>query len=143
MTNKGIVTKVEGDLLTVIFERHEACGDCHACMHGSTDCKKHTVQLRGKAEVGDEVVVEMDDSHVMSASAAAYLIPFAGMIVGLTLGWQLSGSLDGMARELTAAAAAVLGTAAAYGVMRLLDARLAKGRWEQRIVAVRKPEERA
>ena len=71
MTNKGIVTQVEGEMLTVVFERHEACGDCHACMHGSTDCAKHTVTLRGRAEVGDEVVVEMDDSQVMAASAAA------------------------------------------------------------------------
>ena len=52
MTNKGIVTAVSGDELTVIFERHEACGDCHACMHGSTDCAKHTVKLRGRANVG-------------------------------------------------------------------------------------------
>ena len=36
MTNKGIVTAVSGDELTVIFERHEACGDCHACMRGSS-----------------------------------------------------------------------------------------------------------
>ena len=35
MTNKGVVTEVNGDTLTVAFERHEACGDCHACMHGS------------------------------------------------------------------------------------------------------------
>ena len=91
MINKGIVTKVNGDMLTVIFERHEACGDCHACMHGSTSCAKHTVQIRGKAEVGDEVVVEMDDSRVMEASATAYLIPFAGMMLGFLLFLFLAG----------------------------------------------------
>ena len=140
MTNKGVVTKVEGDMLTIVFERHEACGDCHACMRGSTDCSKHTVTLKGKADVGDEVVVEMDDSQVMAASAAAYLIPFAGLILGLALGWQLGGSLlSGFNRELVAALFAVLGTAAAYCVMRVLDPKLAKGRWEQKIVSVRKP----
>ena len=140
MTNKGIVTQVEGDLLTIVFERHEACGDCHACMHGSTDCNKHTVKLRGKAEVGDEVVVEMDASQVMTASAAAYLVPFAGMIAGLVLGWQLGPMLPSLNRELVAAFTAVLGTAAAYCVMRVLDPKLAKGRWEQRIVSVKKPD---
>ena len=74
MTNKGIVKEVNGEMLTVEFERHEACGDCHACMHGSTDCAKHTITIRGKADVGDEIVVEMDESHVMAASATAYLI---------------------------------------------------------------------
>ena len=131
MINKGIVTKVEGDMLTVIFERHEACGDCHACMHGSTDCSKHTVQIRGKAEVGDQVVVEMDDSRVMEASAAAYLVPFAGMMLGLGAGWWFGGLQSAINRELVAAACAVLGTAAAYFIMKLLDPKLAKGRWKR------------
>lgn len=140
MTNKGVVTKVEGGFLTVVFERHEACGDCHACMHGSTDCNKHTVKIRGQAEVGDEIVVEMDDSQVMAASATAYLIPFAGMMLGLGLGWWLGGgALSGFNRELVTALFAVLGTAAAYCVMRALDPKLSKGRWEQRIISVTKP----
>ena len=139
MINKGIVTKVEGDMLTVVFERHEACGDCHACMHGSTDCAKHTVKLRGKADVGDEIVVEMDDSQVMAASATAYLIPFAGMMLGLGAGWWLSGMQSAINPELVTAAGAILGTAAAYLIMKQLDPKLSKGRWEQRIVSVKKP----
>lgn len=139
MINKGIVTKVEGDMLTVVFERHEACGDCHACMHGSTDCAKHTVKLRGKADVGDEIVVEMDDSQVMAASATAYLIPFAGMMLGLGAGWWLGGMQSAINPELVTAAGAILGTAAAYLIMKQLDPKLSKGRWEQRIVSVKKP----
>ncbi|MBR2942333.1 MAG: SoxR reducing system RseC family protein [Clostridia bacterium] len=139
MTNKGVVTQVDGDMLTVVFERHEACGDCHACMHGSADCAKHTVQIRGKADVGDQIVVEMDDSKVVSASAAAYLAPFAGMMLGLGAGWWLGGMQTLINRELVEAAGAILGTAAAYFIMKLLDPKLAKGRWEQRIVSVTKP----
>ncbi len=89
MTNKGVVTAVNGDTLTVAFERHEACGDCHACMHGSENCAKHTVNLKGTAQVGDIIEVEMDDSHVMEASALAYMLPLAGFIVGLAAGWGL------------------------------------------------------
>lgn len=139
MINKGIVTKVNGDMLTVIFERHEACGDCHACMHGSTSCAKHTVQIRGKAEVGDEVVVEMDDSRVMEASATAYLIPFAGMMLGLGAGYVLGGMQSAVNPELVTAAGAIVGTAAAYLIMKLLDPVLSRGRWEQKIVSARKP----
>ena len=36
---------------------------------------------------------------------------------------------------------AIAGTAAAYLVMRVLDPHFAKGRWEQKIVSVTKPEE--
>jgi len=139
MINKGIVTGVEGEMLTVVFERHEACGDCHACMHGSTDCAKHTVKIRGKADVGDEIVVEMDDSQVMAASATAYLIPFAGMMLGLGAGYLLGGRQSAINPELVTAAGAILGTAVAYLIMKLLDPKLSKGRWEQRIVSVKKP----
>lgn len=141
MTNKGIVTEVSGNELTIVFERHEACGDCHACMHGSEDCAKHTVKLRGRAQVGDQVVVEMDDSQVMAASAAAYLIPFAGLAAGLGLGWLLSGKITAVNGELLMAALGIVGTAVAYVVMRALDPKLSKGRWEPRIVSVTRPQD--
>ena len=134
MTNKGIVREVNGDMLTVEFERREACGDCHACMHGSTDCKKHTITIRGKADVGDQIVVEMDESHVMAASATAYMIPFTGFMLGLFISYALGAS------EPVMALGAVAGTAAAYLIMRVLDPILSKGRWEHRIVSVRKPD---
>lgn len=135
MTNKGIVTEVNGEMLTVVFERHEACGDCHACSMGSMNCKKHTLKIKGKADVGDEIVVEMDESHVMAASAVAYMIPFAGFAVGISGAYFL-----GLSEPLMALCA-VAGTAAAYMVMRVLDPVLAKDRWEQRIVSVTKPQE--
>ena len=134
MTSKGIVRAVNGDTLTVEFERREACGDCHACMHGSTSCAKHTITLKGKADVGDEIVVEMDESHVMAASAVAYLIPFAGFMIGLFGAYALKLS------EPLMALCAVAGTALAYMVMRVLDPILTKGRWEHHIVSVTKPE---
>ncbi|MBR3794437.1 MAG: SoxR reducing system RseC family protein [Clostridia bacterium] len=133
MTNKGIVKEVNGEMLTVVFERHEACGDCHACMHGSTNCAKHTITLKGKADVGDEIVVEMDESHIMAASATAYMIPFAGFMLGLLAGYALKMS------EPLMALCAVAGTAAAYVIMRMLDPVLSKGRWEHKIVSVKKP----
>ena len=134
MTNKGIVKEVNGEMITVVFERHEACGDCHACHMGSTDCAKHTITIKGKADVGDEIVVEMDESHVMAASATAYMIPFAGFMIGLLGSYALKMS------EPLMALCAVAGTACAYLVMRALDPILSKGRWEHHIVSVTKPD---
>ncbi len=134
MTNKGIVKEVNGEMITVVFERHEACGDCHACHMGSTDCAKHTITIKGKADVGDQIVVEMDESHVMAASATAYMIPFAGFMIGLLGSYAL-----GLSEPLMALCA-VAGTAAAYVVMRMLDPILSKGRWEHHIVSVTNPE---
>ena len=134
MTNKGIVKEVKGEMITVVFERHEACGDCHACHMGSTNCAKHTITIKGKADVGDEIVVEMDESHVMAASATAYMIPFAGFMIGLLGSYALKLS------EPLMALCAVASTAVAYMIMRVLDPILSKGRWEHKIVSVSKPE---
>lgn len=134
MINKGIVREVNGEMLTVEFERHEACGDCHACHLGSENCAKHTITIPGRADVGDEIVVEMDESHVMAASATAYMIPFAGFMIGLLGSYALKLS------EPLMALCAVAGTAAAYAIMRMLDPILSKGRWELKIVSVNKPE---
>lgn len=136
MKNKGIVTDVSGEMLTIVFDRPEACGECHNCMRGSEDCSKHTIHLRGKANKGDVVEVELDDSHVMAASALAYLIPLAGFIAGLAIGWALGGVFTAVNAELLMALFAVIGTAIAYLVMRALDPHFSKGRWEPRIISV-------
>ena len=83
--------------------------------------------------MGDEIVVEMDESHIMAASATAYMIPFAGFMLGLLAGYALKMS------EPLMALCAVAGTAAAYVIMRMLDPVLSKGRWEHKIVSVKKP----
>ena len=140
MTNKGTVAAVNGDQLTIVFERPEACGDCHNCMRGSEDCAKHTIVLRGQAAPGDVVEVEMDDSHVMAASALAYIVPLAGFLLGLLVGW-LARSAVALNPDLTMALCAVIGTALAYLLMRAIDPHVSKGRWEPRIISVRKPEE--
>ena len=141
MVNKGVVKEVLGEELVVVFERHEACGDCHACMHGSEDCAKHTIKIKGKAEVGDIIEVEMDDSHVIAATAMAYMIPFAGLMLGLFGGWALSKVITAINGELIMAMSEVVGTAFAYVVMSILDPIFSKGRWEQKIISVSKPEE--
>lgn len=141
MINTGVVKEAVGGILTIEFERHEACGDCHACMHGSENCAKHTIKLPGKADAGDRVEVELDDSHVMAASALAYMVPLAGFVLGLAAGWLASTKLTGLNGDLVMTVFAVAGTALAYLVMRALDPIFSKGRWEPKIISVKKPEE--
>ena len=120
MTNKGVVTAVNGDTLTVAFERHEACGDCHACMHGSENCAKHTVKPQGTGRrSATSSKWKWMSSHVMEASALAYMLPLAGFIVGLAAGWGLTtDGREDRSGELLMALCAVIGTAAAYFIMR-------------------------
>lgn len=130
MKNAGIVKAADGGKLTIEFERLEACGDCHNCARGSTNCKQHTLVIPGQANPGDVVVVEMDDSHVMLASMVAYMIPLAGFLLGLGAGVLLK------VNEGLIALTAIAGTALAYGLMRLLDPIFSRGKWEPRIIEV-------
>ena len=136
MVNKGIVQKSENGSLTVVFERPEACGECHACSRGSESCAKHTLVIRGEASPGDEIKVEIDDGHVVAASALAYLIPLAGMILGLLAGYAAGGRNAGRSNELLMAGCALAGTALGYLLMRRLNPVFSKDRWQPRIVSV-------
>ena len=79
----------------------------------------------------------------MAASAVAYMIPLAGFIAGLAAGWGISGYAGGINAELLMALCAVIGTGVAYLIMRALDPHFSKGRWEQRIVSVKRPDDPA
>ncbi len=130
MINKGIVQKSENGFLTVVFDRPEACGECHACNRGSESCAKHTVIIEGTANPGDTVEVRIDDSHIVMASALAYLIPLAGLILGLIAANFISKN------ELVMAACAFCGVAAGYGVMRAMNPVFSKNRWQPELVSV-------
>ena len=141
MVNSGVIAKSEGGVLTVIFDRPEACGECHACNRGSESCAKHTLLIPGEGNPGDRIEVEIDDSHFVLASAVAYLIPLAGLILGLALGAFVSNAAFGAVRELFAAIAGLAGVALGYLVMRALNPRFERDRWQPRIVSIRPAEQ--
>lgn len=86
MDRLGEVTAVDGKWLEITFCRPSDCDKCHACMGGS---KTTTLRLEGKANVGDQVLVEMPASTVTQASLIAYGLPLAGLLVGMLAGDQL------------------------------------------------------
>ena len=79
MERIGEVTAVRGEFLEITFCRPADCEKCQAC-HGGQ--KQTTLMVRGTANVGDSAVVDMPADMVMKASATAYLIPLAGLLVG-------------------------------------------------------------
>ena len=140
MVNTGIITQVQGENITIVFDRPDACGECHACSRGSENCKKHEITLPGKGKVGDHVEVEIDDSQFVAASALAYLPPLAGLILGLVAGYALSMALLHGQSEPLIALASILGVFLGYLIMRRLNPRFSRGRWQPRILAVHEPE---
>ena len=137
MVNTGTISEVKGDLLTIVFDRPEACGECHACARGSESCSKHVIQMKGKGNPGDKVEVEISDDHVLMASAVAYLIPLFGLIVGLAGGYVIASFFLKNNSELLIAFCGFAGVVLGYLMMRLLDPVFSKGRWQPRIVSIR------
>lgn len=132
MVNKGIVQASRDGVLTVVFDRPEACGECHACNRGSESCAKHTITIEGDAQAGDTVLVEIDDEHIVLASALAYLIPLAGLIIGLAVAYAFTKN------ELIMAAGALIGVGLGYLIMRALNPVFSKDRWQPKLISVSK-----
>ena len=92
MERIGEVTAVRGEFLEITFCRPSDCEKCQAC-HGGQ--KQTTLMVRGTANVGDSAVVDMPADMVMKASATAYLIPLAGLLIGLFAGAAVAVSAAG------------------------------------------------
>lgn len=86
MERTGEVTAIKGEYIEVTFCRPSDCEKCHACMGGE---KKAVMLIRGQARIGDLAVVSMPAQTVMKASLMAYVIPLAGLFVGMFAGAAL------------------------------------------------------
>ncbi len=129
MAKTGMVVSVDEKRMIVRFQRTDACGKCGMCQMGNEADALCTVEGCFDAAVGDEASVEMAEGRVAGASLLAYGVPLAGLIAGLLLGEPLHAALRATwSADWTAAAGAVLGTALAFGVMRLFDPLLGKKR---------------
>lgn len=136
MVRTGEVVEKTGDVLSVVFERPEACTHCNGCI------KKHCtrVDIPGQADVGDTVEVEMPEKSIVGASAIAYIVPLAALIAGLFIGYALHGPMGiGMDPNLFAAICGgiclALGLLGVYGIDRMLRGRKD---WQPKVLTVHK-----
>lgn len=83
MERTGEVKSVQGEWLEVEFCRPSDCEKCNAC-HGGQKVM-HT-RIRGKAQIGDRVVVSLPQAVVTRASVIVYAIPVVGLFLGMLLG---------------------------------------------------------
>lgn len=116
-------------LVTVKFERPEACGSCTACGFGS---QKGTVTLQSDRNVGEWVRVEMPEKRFLQATVLVYAVPLAGLVLGVFLGWALGGGSD-----LWTISGAFGGLALSLLALFAIDRRMSKkSEWIPKITAV-------
>ena len=133
MIRSGKVVQTQGDTLKVCFSRLEACDSCNMC--GSRD--EATVSIKGQAQVGDRVEVEMPDAQVLKVSLLTYVIPLIGLLLGLWLGTMFFSGND-----FAVLIAALAGLVAALIQVKLLIKQLGKtAHWQPRLITVLPAEE--
>ena len=79
---------------TIAYVRPDACAKCNAC--GSLN-QTGTIELKADCAEGDWVKVVLPDSRFISATAMAYAVPLVCFLVGLALGYMLSGQSEAWA----------------------------------------------
>lgn len=116
MDTMATVVKVDGKWMGEIV-RSEACAKCGACQHGRQERRYYPLP-EGDWHEGDQVRISLPDQAAFSASALAYGIPLAGLLVGLAVPAALN------LAEWWQALGALAGTGLGYLGLKLLEPRL-------------------
>lgn len=130
---EGLVTgKAAGNMVRVTVERGEACGRCEArgacqVLGGQTKDLVIVVENSVGAAEGDTVLISMEESAVLKASAVLYLIPAAGLIGGAAIGYWLAG-MNGWDLNGAAALGSLGGLVAGLSISFLTGKKLARGK---------------
>lgn len=93
---QAMVVALDGDHAVVVGQRQSSCGSCHqegACATFSFGGGHKEVRLRVAnrigARVGDRVLLEMSERHMLRASFLAYIVPVLALFIGGFLFRQL------------------------------------------------------
>ena len=114
---------------TIVYMRPDACAKCGACGGGG---KSRSIRLKADCAVGDWVKVELPDGRFLGATALAYALPLACFLLGLFLGYSLSGGM-----ELWALLGSAIGLSLSAVALRLFELRLRqRPEWTPRVCAV-------
>lgn len=132
-----VVCEHDDGTLDVQFLRPEACEKCGMCAEGHARC--HNIRIKGRASVGDEVDLEMDDNRISLASIWAYVLPCICLLGGLAISVPLYGMLNiTMNNEIFSALCAFVALAIALVFLRVIDPIFKREKWQPKIIAARK-----
>ena len=142
MLEAGYVSKVEGQMVHLDFERSSMCDKCGACEmneHGMHLEVRNTVD----AKVGDYLIVSLSGRKILTASLLVYGVPLIFLLLGLYLGSMLPALLRNTWNpDLCAAACGILSCALVFVILRLLEPHMArKGSFSPQILSVMTEEE--
>ncbi len=142
----GTVVEEKGETAVVRLRRHLSCENCGRCggLLGAADRRDHYVEAANpiRARKGQSVIVEMDDRQALFIAFMLYLVPLAGLVAGIFLGFEIASAWDWEgAREPVAAGAGLLLMGLIFGLISLWDRRVKKSGRYRPVIAALAPEE--
>ncbi|MBO6849160.1 MAG: SoxR reducing system RseC family protein [Marinobacter sp.] len=103
ISESGKVVAVDGDRVWVQTIRNSACQSCSArqgcgqrALASATGGRANQIRVlnRLNAQVGDDVMLAIEETALLRASLLVYAVPLLLMVAGAMIGHQLSGSED-------------------------------------------------
>lgn len=132
----GVVVRLDNGQATVRFERGKMCAHCGACVSVGEKELELTVENTLGAAIGERVTVSLAPKRIVQASLLAYAIPLALLVAGVWLGSLRS--------DVAALVCGLIGCAAGYLVLRLMESRGGiRGKFQPRMTEILPPEDDA
>jgi sigma-E factor negative regulatory protein RseC len=131
MHTRGLVAEIDknGDAF-VIMDRKNACGGCgsaktDACKTCLSGSKIQARVLNSEhAQKGDIVSVSLNTSKVLKGAAALYLIPVAGVLLGVFVGAGFHGAFA-VSETIASIVAGFIGLVVGFSIVKLISNRMA------------------
>lgn len=82
MVNKGIITKIDGNIIAVKLYKSSSCSHCSCCSEVNKMGSSFEFKINQKVELGDLVTLEISEKDVVKAAFIAYIFPPLFMIIG-------------------------------------------------------------
>ncbi len=114
----GQVVEVQGEFAWVEHERTSTCGSCSVRKGCGTSAiakvlGQRRVRLRVlnriNAQIGDQVVVGIEEQGLLRSSLAVYAVPLLGLFAGALAGWLLGTSVFSLQSDGLSIAGSVIG----------------------------------
>lgn len=99
MNQQGyVIDIVDKNTAKLRMQKHSACASCGKCKDLSSESKEILVEVDNTigAKIGDYVEVNMENINVLKATALAYLVPLAFLLIGTATSYFVLYSLTGI-----------------------------------------------
>ena len=135
LEERGVVTSIDNQFITVKTQRNNSCGDCSAnksCGTGSLAnvlVRKYTeikVVSSVNVKLGDTVIIGLNEQYLVKSAMILYLLPIFTMFIMAGSYKYLSFMMDWQQSELFTALSGIAGLLFGLIIVRVITTKMSK-----------------